>query len=145
MILSHFTKEPFKFDRNRKYVISDKKAPFKCEGLWLSDENTDLTWKSWCEGEEFHLDYLTCETTFEVNISEILFLGNYDAISWFNQKYKKSLFKSIESIDWQKVQDENKGLIISPYCWKARLEFMWYYGWDCASACIWDLKTLALR
>lgn len=33
---------------------------------------------------------------------------------------------------------------ITPYCWPARMDpdLIWYYGWDCASGCIWDASTI---
>jgi hypothetical protein len=46
------------------------------------------------------------------------------------------------SIDWNKVAEEYQGIIIAPYRWEHRLDMMWYYGWDCASGCIWDSKAI---
>ena len=48
-------------------------------------------------------------------------------------------------INWQPLTEQYAGIIISPYQWKRRLDGRasdWYYGWDCASACIWDLSAV---
>jgi hypothetical protein len=33
-------------------------------------------------------------------------------------------------------------LLITPYIWSCRLDFNWYYTWDCASGCFWDVSCL---
>jgi len=37
------------------------------------------------------------------------------------------------------VSKEYDGIEIAPYQWDARLSLIWYYGWDVASGCIWNL------
>jgi hypothetical protein len=46
-------------------------------------------------------------------------------------------------IDWPRVAERFDGVIIAPYQWKHRLELMWYYGWDCASGCIWNARAVS--
>jgi hypothetical protein len=48
----------------------------------------------------------------------------------------------LTTIDWARIQEQYGGLIIAPYQWSVRLDFLWYYGWDCASACLWDLTVI---
>ena len=31
---------------------------------------------------------------------------------------------------------------INPYIYKARYEYMFYYGWDCASGCVWNIDSV---
>ena len=46
-------------------------------------------------------------------------------------------------INWRAVAGDYAGLIITPYQWSRRLEpYSWYYGWDCASGCIWDPSAI---
>jgi hypothetical protein len=40
-------------------------------------------------------------------------------------------------IDWYKVGERYQAIEITPYFWERRLKFRWYYGWDCASGCVW--------
>jgi hypothetical protein len=47
-------------------------------------------------------------------------------------------------IDWPVVAEGWAGVEINPYLWKRRLNGgMWYYGWDCASGCIWDKRAIS--
>ena len=46
-------------------------------------------------------------------------------------------------MDWGYLATQYQGLIIAPYLWDLRLFGpAWYYGWDCASGCIWDLTAV---
>ena len=47
-------------------------------------------------------------------------------------------------IDWHAVAQAYAGIEIAPYCWSLRFEyeFLWYYGWDCASGCVWELSAV---
>ena len=50
-----------------------------------------------------------------------------------------------ESIDWKKVASKYDGIEINPYQFEARYQYLWYYGWDVASGCIWNLKSVKLN
>ncbi|QBI98814.1 hypothetical protein SEA_BOBBY_184 [Mycobacterium phage Bobby] len=45
-------------------------------------------------------------------------------------------------IDWGKVAADYGGIIIAPYQWSRRMDPHWYYTWDCASGCIWNLEAI---
>jgi hypothetical protein len=49
------------------------------------------------------------------------------------------------TIRWPDVAARWQGILITPYQWDCRLddEMFWYYGWDCASGCIWDAGAVA--
>ncbi len=51
-----------------------------------------------------------------------------------------------KAVDWTRIASEYQGIIIAPYVWECRLNDScnWYYGWDCASGCIWDAAAVAL-
>lgn len=61
---------------------------------------------------------------------------------WDNAQGRKLC--STYELDWLKVKQKYQGIIIAPYQWKCRMaqETKWYYGWDCASGCIWDLDCI---
>jgi hypothetical protein len=59
----------------------------------------------------------------------------------YGDKSKNIRFTSFY-IDWEMVCGEYDGIIISPFCWERRLEVMWYYTWDCASGCVWNLSAV---
>ena len=49
--------------------------------------------------------------------------------------------------DWKLIAQEFDGIEIAPYQWEIRMDynFFWYYGWDCASGCLWRPKNLTLE
>ena len=51
-----------------------------------------------------------------------------------------------QMINWQKVAKDYDGIIIAPYIWSRRLSdhTMWYYGWDVASGCIWNIDAIRM-
>jgi hypothetical protein len=48
-------------------------------------------------------------------------------------------------IDWKKIETLYDGIEISPYQDKARYQYMWYYGWDIESGCIWNTKDVKFK
>lgn len=42
-------------------------------------------------------------------------------------------------VDWRRVALDYEGILITPYLEECRLAMhsIWYYGWDCASGCVW--------
>ena len=51
-----------------------------------------------------------------------------------------------EDIDWAAVARCYQGIIIPTYHFEFRFDTHvsdWYYGWDCASGCIWDAGAIA--
>ena len=148
MILSHFSEEPLILDVSRTYKpVMDGPVQFKPTGLWLSDES-DHGWKQWCEAEQFRTETLKYRTDFKLkNSDRILRLGSADKLKAFTEQFRANLpiigMSSIW-IDWDRVMKEFGGVVITPYIWECRLApgFSWYYGWDCASGCVWDLSLL---
>ncbi|MCS6302349.1 MAG: hypothetical protein H8K07_01585 [Nitrospira sp.] len=112
----------------------------KPAGLWCS---VGRAWEDWCRTEEFHLDGL--QHVHEIVMrheANLLHLRGTRAIDEFNARYGQS-HSSIALIDWPRVASNYGGIIIDPYCWERRLTYLWYYSWDCASACIWDTGQVA--
>lgn len=138
MILTHFSHEDFKYDPARSYSAKTRDN-FKPWGLWLSDENAEMSWKKWCEGASFGLERLKKEVKFECDTSTWAVLKNTDEILTFSRKYQYQPFADkgipFKSLDWEKIKTEYGGVLITPYNWECRMgaETFWYYGWDCAS------------
>lgn len=132
--LFHYSSQPFVLDRTRTYT----QRHFKPCGLWLSVGDD---WKQWCEKEEFHLAGLTHRTPIvlrsDANLRVISDLFQFDT---FTAKYQNQ-WAPFDPIDWPRVVEDYDGIIIAPYFWDRRMTH-WYYSWDCASACIWNIKCL---
>lgn len=149
MQLMHYSDELIEELDNRKYDQDDMPFHHKPAGLWLSVVG-DMDWKEWCIGERFNLENL--RYSYEVSLKEtskILHIRTSEELIEFTKKYPlRTRTFDIDfdnyQIDWYSVKREFEGIIIAPYQWDCRLsiESNWYYGWDCASGCIWDLKCI---
>lgn len=134
-------------------------GPGKPHGFWLSDEQRGAGgWASWCRSERFRPYSLRYEHEVELyENAKILYLRTPKDIDDFGDKYGYSLLeklghklddsmyggKYIDQIDWHRVAKKYQGIIITPYIWPQRLgRHMWYYGWDCASGCIWNARAI---
>jgi hypothetical protein len=111
----------------------------KPHGLWLSVESD---WRDWCEHNDFHLEALTHRTEVALRPAvNVLRLATTSELRAFSRRYE-CMWQGLSLPDWVAVTRDYGGLIIAPYVLESRLELLWYYGWDCASGCIWDCSTL---
>lgn len=127
-------------------------ADFKPKGFWVSCEDFETTWRDWCEGEEFNLHRLTHVHDVKLKRNaKLLHIKNAKGIDSFTEEYKArdgkfggDLNRTGMFIDWARVAARYQGIIIAPYLWERRLHVgtSWYYGWDCASGCIWDVSAI---
>ncbi len=144
MRLIHYSAKPVLPIISRAQIETPLSKPV---GLWLSVPGDD-GWKAWCEAEGFGLGSLKCEH--EVELSEganILRLCSADDLDEFTSVYGRDRLNPYPycQIDWRAVAAKHQGIIIAPYIWPRRLDGRasnWYYGWDCASGCIWDATAI---
>lgn len=125
----------------------------KPQGLWVSVEGED-DWRSWCEAENFgnpaeQLCY-DVELTATANVLRIStatgllrFANKYGMDPYLGRMAGRTMMFG-RGIDWQEVAAQHDGIIIAPYQWKLRLDdrVNWYYGWDCASGCVWNAHAI---
>jgi hypothetical protein len=119
----------------------------KPRGFWYGFGNE---WIDWVRGEmpEWEGEYL-----YEVDIgrSNILQIKTTSEITIFNKKYQASESKHGYSrvpgyaIDWGAVAKKYDGIEINPYQWGCRLKYIWYYSWDVAGGCVWNLAHIQLK
>lgn len=151
MRLRHFSNKPLTLAQLRSTPADKQANAAKPMGIWLSDES-DYGWKKWCKGEDFFLENLVCEHIVKLKRgANILHLDSTEKILRFTQKHKH-LFEHqfandrgyVHEIVWEEVAKKYDGIIITPYDWSLRLapHTMWYYGWDCASGCIWNADAI---
>jgi hypothetical protein len=141
----HYSHKPIE-----KVESRDQKKTYgngKPVGFWLSEESADGGWAEWCEMEDFDGAW---EYIYDVILSEdanILYLDG-DSMVRFNELYGNKRGFGMDKIDWHAVARDYDGIVIAPYQWRHRMNFMWYYGWDCSSGCIWNgdaIEQLILR
>ena len=139
----HWAKKEFDLDRRYFYNPIESRRFFKPFGLWFE---VDGDWQRWCEAENFRKDEMNVCYQLEFEPFDVLFLKNELDIDRFTHQYERGdLERNFHmDIDWPQVAEEYSGIVIAPYCWQRRManHTMWYYGWDCASGCIWDLSII---
>jgi hypothetical protein len=115
----------------------------KPRGLWLS---VDDEWATWCTETGFRLHDLAVRTRIVLKHPDhLLWLKTPAQIRAFQHQYEKKRPGSITyfiAIDWPRVAADHAGILIAPYQWSLRNDLMWYYGWDCASGCLWDTSII---
>jgi len=110
----------------------------KPKGLWVSVDGPD-DWAEWCRDNNFERG----ANRFKITVAEgPLILSTADDVRAFGRQYATKQDPSLSRLmlDWWRVAERWPGLIITPYQWSCRLDMdtSWYYGWDCASGCIWN-------
>lgn len=117
----------------------------KPRGLWVSVEGNGDGWRDWCLGERFALESLTHvhDVTLRPD-ANVLHLSGAADLDGFTRGYGRDAGYGV-GIDWRAVASRFRGIIIAPYVWSRRLheDTNWYYSWDVASGCIWDVDAIA--
>lgn len=141
------------------YVQNELRAFGKPTGYWVSVQGED-DWPTWCRENEFMESSLA--HAHEVTLApghNILVLPTVEDMRGFHDRYSvedaptaelrklrsfsdEYVWKS-RPIDWTAVTADHDGIIIAPYQWSLRMQLDWFYGWDCASGCIWNLSAIA--
>ena len=151
--LMHYQAKPITFDRARVYEQVEKRASHtKPRGFWVSVEGED-DWPSWCRAEEVYQEAFgaahevrladTANIRLVTSVDEIdQFHNEFAAPTDFDIRYRYGIDHWV--INWPAVVGEYDGIIIAPYLWDRRLDggCDWYYTWDCASGCIWNLAAI---
>ena len=104
-------------------------------GLWASRKNGELTWRDWCEAEEFRLDSLN--ESFEFTLKDdarILTLNDEEQLTDLPVLFRERYASDYSSIylDFEKLKEQYDAIEvtnISNLYWKL-------YGWDCNSILI---------
>lgn len=121
-----------------------QRATNKPRGLWYG---VDHDWRCWCEQEMPH--WMEGVADLVVNIhadANILTLSNVRDLITFTKEYtvREERPGVVWQINWPTIAEKYDGIEIAPYMWEARMKegTFWYYAWDCASGCIWNLKAI---
>lgn len=151
--LMHYHHEPFTFDPNYSYAERHIRLD-KPTGFWVSVHG-EYGWPEWCSSEDYNTEGL--QHPYDVALTptaNILRITTLDELIQFSDDYDPGTLPGTTmrwGIDWPRVYNKYDGIIISPYLPEARRYFFvtsgthleWYYGWDCASGCIWNLDAIA--
>ncbi len=122
----------------------ERSGCYKPNGLWVSDEATDWGWSHWCEAESFSIGDSAFEITLAPDANLLVIKSDIELIE-FDDEFKFAPYSDIPNlthIDWKRIAKRWHGIIITPYLFSQRFDIHWYYGWDCASGCIWNKKAI---
>lgn len=118
-------------------------------GLWFSvSGNGHYGWYEWCQDNDFNLDRLSVvhELTLAPD-ARVLRITTARQLKEFTKVYATPLLPPtrLNVIEWGRVAEEYDGIVIAPYLAECRLDdrLFWYYGWDCASGCVWRSRAVA--
>lgn len=146
MILEHYAARPVSGPLRSVTQSPEIMSYRKPNGFWVSVKGED-DWPNWCRSEEFGLDKLVvCHRVELAPSANILHLPSVAAIDDFTAEYlRPGPVPYLDGIAWPLVARAYDGIIIAPYQWERRLGLStnWYYGWDCASGCIWNADAVA--
>lgn len=153
--LLHHSIEPVTLDRSRIYDQRQEKHFLKPNGLWLSVSGSD-DWESWCRANEFGCGDIVYRVTLRAD-ANIAWLCSGADIDMFHTTWSEpgevwrggtaplsdEYVRLHWEVNWQRVAQQFDGIIITPYQWSRRMGGpFWYYGWDCASGCVWKLDAV---
>lgn len=149
MIFEHYASEPREIDA-REYIQAEDTPYDKPNGFWISVKGQD-DWPSWCISEQFAEERL--KYRHRVTLQEghnIKILNNEKDIDLFEESYSTEFGSSSISrhqmmvIRWPLVASLYDGILIPRYLWSMRFR-NWYYGWDCASGCVWNTDVIRIE
>lgn len=153
MKLVHYTKRSlYLSELYSKEQLGHANEYIKPRGLWVSVESasSDWTcWRSWCEGKRDFLDKF--EYGYQVKLhrdAKIKLITNASDLEEFHKEFTgyRFVMKGYEfyGLDWNSASKIYQGVIIAPYIQSMRHSetLRWYYAWDCASGCIWDISAV---
>ena len=143
----HYAGRPITLNPSRRYTLDRADKP---SGLWISPATED-GWRAWREGKECGIP--ETEYVYRVDLSpdaNLLVVKPHE-ISRLHQRFPRRRMDKImpfypydeDHPSWETITEQFDGVLIPRYSWDHRLSVNWYYGWDCASGCIWNLRAIS--
>lgn len=146
MKLFHFTPTKIELNKNRRYLKSSQSTTArKPSGFWVSVE---YSWRE--QMRDVIPSFFGHAYAVNLKPNNILYISSEQDFDNFLEKYsyeyepfKHSFGKYFNNaIDWLKLAADYDGIIFTDYFHKRRNDYSWYYAWDCAGGCIWNLECI---
>lgn len=113
--------------------------PYKPKGLWYA---VGTEWIDWVESK---MPNWAGDKFYKIEITDkVLKIDTEEKLIAFNRRYVEGNEEVPErrrregAPNWPLLAMHYSGIEISPYQYEFRFNYMWYYGWDVASGCIWN-------
>jgi hypothetical protein len=111
----------------------------KPAGLWYACGG------EWLKFTAEHIQHRLIEDRYiyelRIDLSRVLRLRTQKAILAFDAEYGRP-WEDDTVIDWARVAEQYAGVEICPYQGNLKMRLFWYYTWDVASGCIWDISAI---
>lgn len=128
------------YNPHMQYAQAQKPKP---TGLWVAKEDAWIEWGVQNSFDHWTRDFVELDLDLS-DIYKIRFERDLDALREEYGVVHEEL-NYVHSIDWSLVAREFKGVYALnwEYGWSG-LDSLnpWFYGWDLASGCVWDLSAL---
>ena len=154
------TGKKMKLDKKYKYTGSDCIKPrgfwYACGSGWY-DAGVNAETHKYLYSVKLKRSILTKDLS-EIKKGKVLQITKQDEMRAFDKKYGKNViskdiyFDNYLLINWKQVKKDFAGIEICPHQIKSRFGvngetvdndiMFWYYSWDVASGCIWDLNAI---
>ena len=138
----HMSKKPFELEP-RTFT---QKVAMKPNGFWYGFGSE---WIDWTRSEmpDWIGKYIY---SVDIGTTNVLQIKTHMELMQFSREYSQvglmsKVYREGEVIDWKKVASKYDGIEINPYQFEARYKYLWYYGWDIASGCVWNLSGVKLK
>ena len=146
-----FVCDNFVFNFDQVYSVDHEN--YKPIGFWYG---CWYSWQKWTSGEmpDLYNKYKrVVSVTFKPNVTtdiyhpdpnKILVISTLNDFDTFTKKYHINDY----TVDWKRVSQDYAGIEVcrddnnDPYFHERRTSTMWWYSWDAASGCIWNLKQI---
>ena len=152
------SRRPIRFDAKRRYVVAPRRIraivhrPYvqfensKPTGLWYA---VGTEWLSWITSRRQRSDARAFGTGLHVHEitvdpARMLVLDTAAKVLAFNEEFgppENDRYGGLH-FDWRPVAERWAGIEIAPFQPRLKFEVPWYYGWDVASGCIWDVSVV---
>ena len=148
----HYGSDKFDIDKFHRFVGNDLSdlainKPKAKTGLWASPTDCWLSWKDWCEGEEFHTEALEKAFTFTLSPGSIILTvrrcADIDPYLkyWSDIDPMYSGYNSLsKAIDFQAIFDDGYDGVELVHSQKYYMELHMgpFYSWDVDSIVVWN-------
>lgn len=146
----HYNSDTYDKDRLRRAMVNKHKNSRydKPKGLWASPENSKWDWKSWCEGEEFHVEKLDKSFRFTLSPNaKVLRLNKIEEadryITWIDNRHiELNLPLIYNNFDAMEVSYSSDYRFGSVWFDDSREVINLFNSWDVDSICIWNPSVI---
>jgi hypothetical protein len=83
-VLHHHSEKPL----GELYNQPTQQVGWKPTGLWVSDESSEVSWSSWCRGEEFQQECFAYQYAISIEpTSRVLWIETADELLRFHNRF----------------------------------------------------------